>query len=233
MVSGRSATTRLDTGDEQQRRETGERDLSGELEQRVVGGEPVEERRRQCPTRLGVGSRPPSCDLPGLSRIVAIVSPAGTGRAYCCYVPAMGSTAFGGLRGRQLLRDPRWNKATAFTPDEREALGLVGLLPEGTEDEDVQVERIVRQLSIVPTDLGKYILLNALLDRNETLFYRVIMSDPAQYMPIVYTPTVGEACQQFDQIMRRPRGLYLSVTGPGNGEDPAQLARSPTSGSSS
>jgi malate dehydrogenase (oxaloacetate-decarboxylating)(NADP+) len=118
---------------------------------------------------------------------------------------------FGGRRGRQLLRDPRWNKSTAYTEEEREALGLVGLVPEGREDEDLQVTRVVRQLAIAPTALGKYILLSALQDRNETLFYRVLMSDPAQYMPIVYTPTVGEACEQFDQIMRRPRGLYLGI----------------------
>ena len=118
---------------------------------------------------------------------------------------------FGGRRGRQLLRDPRWNKSTAYTEEEREALGLVGLVPEGCEDEDLQVTRVVRQLAIAPTALGKYILLSALQDRNETLFYRVLMSDPAQYMPIVYTPTVGEACEQYDQIMRRPRGLYLGI----------------------
>jgi malate dehydrogenase (oxaloacetate-decarboxylating)(NADP+) len=122
-----------------------------------------------------------------------------------------GVVPFGGRRGRQLLRDPRWNKSTAYTEEEREALGLVGLLPEGREDEELQVQRIVRQLAIAPTALGKYILLSALQDRNETLFYRVLMSDPAQYMPIVYTPTVGEACEQFDQIMRRPRGLYLGI----------------------
>jgi malate dehydrogenase (oxaloacetate-decarboxylating)(NADP+) len=118
---------------------------------------------------------------------------------------------FGGRRGRQLLRDPRWNKSTAYTEEEREALGLVGLVPEGCEDEDRQLTRVVRQLAIAPTALGKYILLSALQDRNETLFYRVLMSDPAQYMPIVYTPTVGEACEQYDQIMRRPRGLYLGI----------------------
>src|ERR1700754_5338322 len=114
----------------------------------------------------------------------------------------MTEAPFGGRHGRQLLRDPRWNKSTAFTPPEREELGLVGLLPEGCEDEDLQVQRVVRQLAIAPTNLGKYILLSALQERNETLFYRVLMSDPAQYMTIVYTPAVGEACAQFDQIMR-------------------------------
>ncbi len=120
--------------------------------------------------------------------------------------------AFDGPRGRQLLRDPRWNKSTAFTAEEREELGLVGLLPEGIETVDRQVERVVHQLAQAPTDIGKYVLFTALQDRDETLFYRVLMSDPAQYMPIVYTPTVGEACLAFDQILRRPRGMYLAIT---------------------
>src|SRR3954451_18043990 len=99
-----------------------------------------------------------------------------------------GPQPFGGRRGRQLLRDHRWNKSTAYTEQERESLALIGLLPEGSEDEDLQLVRVVRQLAIAPSALGKYILLSALQDRNETLFYRVLMSDPAQYMPIVYTP---------------------------------------------
>jgi malate dehydrogenase (oxaloacetate-decarboxylating)(NADP+) len=131
----------------------------------------------------------------------------------------MDNAAFGGRRGRQLLRDPRWNKSTAFTAAEREALGLVGLLPEGIESLDRQVERVVHQLGQAPTAIGQYVLMTALQDRDETLFYRVLMSDPARYMPIVYTPTVGEACQQFDQILRRPRGLYLAANRAG------QLAR--------
>jgi malate dehydrogenase (oxaloacetate-decarboxylating)(NADP+) len=118
--------------------------------------------------------------------------------------------ALDGRRGRQLLRNPRWNKSTAFTAHERESLGLVGLLPEGVEDEARQVQRVVRQLGQAPSALAKYVSLNHLHDRNETLFYRVLMSDPEVYLPIVYTPTVGEACERFDQIMRRPRGLYLS-----------------------
>jgi malate dehydrogenase (oxaloacetate-decarboxylating)(NADP+) len=109
--------------------------------------------------------------------------------------------ALDGRRGRQLLRNPRWNKSTAFTAHERESLGLVGLLPEGVEDEARQVQRVVRQLGQAPSALAKYVSLNHLHDRNET---------PEVYLPIVYTPTVGEACERFDQIMRRPRGLYLS-----------------------
>ncbi|MET0911654.1 MAG: NAD-dependent malic enzyme [Ilumatobacteraceae bacterium] len=119
---------------------------------------------------------------------------------------------FGDRRGRELLRDPRWNKSTAFTADERDAFGLVGLLPEGIETADQQVARVVRQLDDAKDALGKYVIFANLLDRDETLFYRVLMSDPVRYMPVVYTPTVGEACQRYDQILRRPRGLYLAAT---------------------
>ena len=114
--------------------------------------------------------------------------------------------------GVDILRDPRLNKMTCFSEEEREALGLVGLVPEGIDTETTQVERVLHQLSRKPTDLGKYIYLTALQDNDETLFFRVLMSDPVRFMPLVYTPTVGEACQQFGHILRRPRGLYLSIT---------------------
>src|SRR5271157_5448954 len=115
-------------------------------------------------------------------------------------------------RGVDILRDPRLNKMTCFSEEEREALGLMGLVPEGMDTETTQVERVLYQLSRKPTDLDKYIYLTALQDNDETLFFRVLMSDPARFMPLVYTPTVGEACQQFGHILRRPRGLYLSIT---------------------
>jgi len=114
-------------------------------------------------------------------------------------------------RGLALLRDPRLNKSTAFTEAEREALGLLGLLPEGIDSEETQIERVHLQLSRKPNDLEKYIYLSQLQGTDETLFYRVLMSDPAHFLPLVYTPTVGEACLQFGHIMRRPRGLYLSI----------------------
>jgi malate dehydrogenase (oxaloacetate-decarboxylating)(NADP+) len=121
------------------------------------------------------------------------------------------STAPGRAAGVELLRDPRLNKSTAFTEPEREALGLVGLLPEGVDSEETQVQRVLRQLGHKTSDLERYIYLSALQDNDETLFYRVIMSDPAHFMPLVYTPTVGEACQKFGHILRRPKGLYLSI----------------------
>ena len=114
-------------------------------------------------------------------------------------------------RGADLLHDPRRNKSTAFSEREREALGLVGLLPEGIDDLDTQLRRALAQLDGMTTDLERYIYLSQLQDTDETLFYRVLMSDPARFLPIVYTPTVGEACQKFGHIIRRPRGLYLSI----------------------
>jgi malate dehydrogenase (oxaloacetate-decarboxylating)(NADP+) len=114
-------------------------------------------------------------------------------------------------RGLALLRDPQLNKSTAFSESEREALGLLGLLPEGIDSEEAQIQRVHLQLSQKPNDLEKYIYLSQLQDNDETLFFCVLMSDPVQFLPLVYTPTVGEACLQFGHIMRRPRGLYLSI----------------------
>jgi malate dehydrogenase (oxaloacetate-decarboxylating)(NADP+) len=116
-----------------------------------------------------------------------------------------------GKRGIDVLRDPRINKSTAFTEAEREALELTGLLPSGVATEEIQVRRVLQQLGAKPTDLERYIYLIGLLDTDETLFYKVAMSDPARFLPILYDPTVGEACLKFGHIFRRPRGLYLSV----------------------
>ena len=110
-----------------------------------------------------------------------------------------------------MLHDPRLNKTTAFTEAEREALGLLGLLPEGVDDLETQVKRAMLQLDAKTTDLERYVYLSALQDTDETLFYRVLMADPARFLPLVYTPTVGEACLRFGHIMRRPRGLYVSL----------------------
>ena len=115
------------------------------------------------------------------------------------------------LRGVALLRDPHLNKSTAFTEAEREALGLVGLVPEGIDTEEVQIQRALQQLAYKPTDLEKYIYLSSLQDTDETLYYALLMSDPARFLPLVYTPTVGEACLHFGHIIRRARGLYVSI----------------------
>src|SRR5262245_8665910 len=114
-------------------------------------------------------------------------------------------------RGVHLLRDPRLNKSTAFTEPEREALALTGLVPEGIDTEENQLFRVLLQLSQKTTDLEGYIYLSSLQDNDETLYYKALMSDPALFIPLVYTPTVGEACQKFGHILRRPRGLYLSI----------------------
>ena len=123
------------------------------------------------------------------------------------------------LRGISLLRDPHLNKSTAYSEAEREALGLVGLVPEGIDSEDTQIKRALLQLGQKPTDLEKYIFLSQLQDTDETLFYRLLMSDPAHFLPLVYTPTVGEACLQFGHIMRRPKGLYISIKRKGHLRD--------------
>jgi malate dehydrogenase (oxaloacetate-decarboxylating)(NADP+) len=115
-------------------------------------------------------------------------------------------------RGIDLLEDASLNKSTAFTEGEKEALGLVGLVPDVTETEDMQLQRVLLQLGQKPTDLERYIYLINLLDHNETLFYRTVMSDPARFLPIVYDPTIGEACLKFGHIYRQPRGMYLSMT---------------------
>jgi malate dehydrogenase (oxaloacetate-decarboxylating)(NADP+) len=114
-------------------------------------------------------------------------------------------------RGVDLLYDPTLNKSTAFTEAERQALGLVGLVPDATESQDLQLRRVLQQLAHKTTDLDRYIYLDNLLDHDQTLFYRTIMSDPTRFMPIVYDPTIGEACLKFGHIFRGPRGMYLSI----------------------
>jgi malate dehydrogenase (oxaloacetate-decarboxylating)(NADP+) len=115
-------------------------------------------------------------------------------------------------RGIDVLHDPSLNKSTAFTEAEQQALGIVGLVPDVTETLDVQLSRVMMQLGHKNTDLDRYIYLVNLLDHNETLFYRTTMSDPARFLPIVYDPTIGEACLKFGHIYRQTRGMYLSMT---------------------
>jgi malate dehydrogenase (oxaloacetate-decarboxylating)(NADP+) len=124
--------------------------------------------------------------------------------------------AVGGKRGVDILHDAVLNKATAYTEAERQALGLVGLVPDATESEDLQLRRVLQQLGHKATDLDRYIYLASLLDNDETLFYRTLMSDPARFLPIVYDPTIGEACLKFGHIYRRARGMYLSITRKGH-----------------
>jgi malate dehydrogenase (oxaloacetate-decarboxylating)(NADP+) len=115
-------------------------------------------------------------------------------------------------RGMQLLFDPSLNHSTAYSEAEKQSLGIIGLVPDVTETLEVQLSRVMMQLGHKTTDLDRYIYLVNLLDHNETLFYRTVMSDPAYFLPIVYDPTIGEACLKFGHIYRQARGMYLSMT---------------------
>jgi len=126
------------------------------------------------------------------------------------------SNAGADKRGIDVLHDPRLNKSTGFTEAERQALGLVGLVPDVTESIETQLSRVLQQLKGKPNDLERFIHLMNLLETNETLFYRTLMSDPARFLEIVYDPEIGEASLKFDQILRRPHGMYLSISRKGH-----------------
>ncbi|MDF2604149.1 NAD-dependent malic enzyme [Sphingomonas sp.] len=113
-------------------------------------------------------------------------------------------------KGYEILDNPVLNKGTAFTEQERQEYGLEGLLPPSVETLDTQVERALGHLDAKPDDLERYVYLIGLADRNETLFYKVLMSDPVRFVPIVYDPTVADACLSFGHIFRRARGIYLT-----------------------
>src|SRR5229473_7195730 len=114
------------------------------------------------------------------------------------------------FRGHLLLERPLWNKGTAFTCEERLTFGLLGLLPPAEETLDEQAARAFEAYGMKATDLERHIYLRQLQDSNETLFYRLLLDHLAEMMPIVYTPTVGLACEQFSHIYRRPRGLFVA-----------------------
>lgn len=114
-------------------------------------------------------------------------------------------------RGLPLLHNSILNKGTAFTKEEREAFNLAGYLPIGIDNQESQLQRIKEHLSLIDNDLQRFIYLANLQDQNETLYYNILMSDPARYLPIVYDPTVGEVCLKFGHIFRQPRGLYISL----------------------
>ena len=107
------------------------------------------------------------------------------------------------------MYNPRLNKGTAFTRRERDKLGLSGILPDSVETLETQILRVNEQLGSLELPIEKYVYLTSLLDTNETLFFKTVISDPARFLPLVYTPTVGEACQRLGHIARRPRGLFI------------------------
>jgi malate dehydrogenase (oxaloacetate-decarboxylating) len=115
------------------------------------------------------------------------------------------------LYGFTLLNHPRYNKGTAFSEEERDAFDLHGLLPPHVGTLEEQIQRRTRAIDAYETEFEKYSFMRDLQDINETLFYALILSDVKKYMPVVYTPTVGEGCQRFSEIWRKPRGLFLSL----------------------
>ncbi len=114
------------------------------------------------------------------------------------------------LSGLDLIRSPLLNKGTAFTDEERTAFSLHGLLPPHIGRLDEQVDRRLKALRAIPTPFQKYSFLRDLQDSNETLFYALLTRNIEEIMPLVYTPTVGEGCQRFSEIWRKPRGVFLS-----------------------
>jgi malate dehydrogenase (oxaloacetate-decarboxylating) len=118
------------------------------------------------------------------------------------------------LRGRQVLADPRINKGTAFSDEERRELGVTGLIPSGHSTLDGQVSRVYAQYQNQTSDLARNVLLNEMRDRNEVLYYQLLTRHLTEMLPIVYTPTVGQAIEKYSHEYRRPRGVYLSVDQP-------------------
>src|SRR5215471_14368883 len=130
------------------------------------------------------------------------------------------------LTGKALLEDPLLNKGSAFSEQERIDFGLLGLLPPHVSTVEEQLERTYYNFCQKTSELEKYIFLISLQDRNETLFYRLLLEHIEEMTPVIYTPVVGLGCQEYSRIYRRPRGLYISF--PRRNEIPAMLANAPS-----
>ena len=131
-----------------------------------------------------------------------------------------------GLTGQLLLDNPLLNKGSAFSQDERREFGLLGLLPLHSSTVEEQLARTYENYRCKETDLERYVFLTALQDRNETLFYHLLLEHISEMMPIIYTPTVGEGCRQYSHVFRRPRGLYISY--PNRDDIPVLLDNAPS-----
>ena len=112
--------------------------------------------------------------------------------------------------GVDLIHDPTLNKGTSFTKEEQRVLGLRGLVPPRVCSQDEQVLRVMGNYRRKPNELEKYIYIISLQDRNETLFYRVVLDHIEEMMPIIYTPVVGQACQQYGHLFRRAHGMFIT-----------------------
>ncbi|KAK8001428.1 malic enzyme [Apiospora marii] len=121
------------------------------------------------------------------------------------YVPKSQATGF------QILREPSWNKGTSFTPDERVSKNLTGLIPHAMEDVETQVARCMHMINTRSTPIDKYLYLSSLKDTNTDLFYRVLIDNVRDLMPLVYTPTIGDVCLQYSSLYTRPEALYISI----------------------
>src|SRR5664279_4754826 len=113
-------------------------------------------------------------------------------------------------RNVELLKDKALNKSTAFSREERESLGLRGLLPYVSSSQEIQIKRILGNMRRKEYDIERYIFLSALQDRNERLFYQTVIENIEEIMPLIYTPTVGQACKEFSHIYRHAQGLYIT-----------------------
>ena len=120
------------------------------------------------------------------------------------------------IKGQKLLRNPMLNRGLAFTQEERAAAGVRGLLPPAVETLELQAQRAIEQLRSYELPIHRYVYLDTLHNTNETLFYKVVSDYIEEVMPVIYTPTVGEACQKFSHIFQQARGLFISIEDKGH-----------------